>query len=161
MKLVVPNTNGYITSAYGATLAFAAYGSTAGTLRVDVTGSSAGSFSQSIAYTTTQTYYFLPFTSNGDTQFTIYLGGSSPGTAAAEIAPETVYVTDFSMYAGAVSNNLEGSLSLLNGVLTAPTINSTAVMNAYYLDVTNEFLTNPSATSYFCLLYTSPSPRDS
>ena len=111
LSLVVQNTSGYTTTAYGATLAFAAYGSTAGSLQVDVTGNSSGNFSQTVHYTTTQTYYFVPFTAGTfDTQFTLALGPDSG---------ETLFVTDFSMYAGAISNNLEGSLTLLNGNLNA------------------------------------------
>ena len=164
-------------------------------LRVDVTGNSSGNFSQTVYYSTTQTYYYVPFTAGTfDTQFTIYLGGNSPGTAGAQVSPETLFVTDFSMYAGAISNNLEGSLTLLNGNLNAPSIYSSNTISAPYIGATSALLTYAGAistfqgpvystagftgaTGYFqsmnaqvlavsgagtfCLLYTSPSPRDS
>ena len=150
LSLVVQNTSGYTTTTYGATLAFAAYGSTAGSLRVDVTGNSSGNFSQTVYYSTTQTYYYVPFTSGSfDTQFTIYLGGNSPGTAGAQVFPETLFVTDFSMYAGTISNNLEGTLTLLNGNLNAPSVYASNTISSPNIDATSALVTSAGAISTF------------
>ena len=150
LSLVVQNTSGYTTTTYGATLAFAAYGSTAGSLRVDVTGNSSGNFSQTVYYSTTQTYYYVPFTAGTfDTQFTIYLGGNSPGAAGAQVFPETLFVTDFSMYAGAISNNLEGTLTLLNGNLNAPSVYASNTISSPNIDATSALVTSAGAISTF------------
>ena len=142
LSLVVQNTSGYTTTAYGATLAFAAYGSTAGSLQVDITGnSSLANFSQTVHYTTTQTYYFVPFTAGAiDTSYTLALGPDSG---------ETLFVTDFSMYAGAISNNLEGTLTLLNGNLNAPSIYASNTISSPNIDATSALVTSAGAISTF------------
>ena len=150
LSLIVSNTAGYTTAAYGATLAFAAYGSSAGSLRVDVTGNSSGNFSQTVNYTTTQTYYYVYFTAGSfDTQFTIYLGGNSLGTAGAQVFPETLFVTDFSMYAGAISTNLEGTLNLLNGNLDALSIYASNTISSPNIGAINNLTTSNGAISTF------------
>ena len=150
LSLVVQNTSGYTTTTYGATLTFAAYGSTAGSLRVDVTGNSSGNFSQTVYYSTTQTYYYVPFTAGTfDTQFTIYLGGNSPGAGGAQVFPETLFVTDFSMYAGTISNNLEGTLTLLNGNLNAPSVYASNTISSPNIDATSALVTSAGAISTF------------
>ena len=128
----MPNTSGLASSAYGATLRFAAYGSSAGTLRVATTGSS-GSFSASVAYTTTLAYYTLPFTLTYDATVTIFLGGATPGAAVAQTI-STLKITDWSMYVGNIQTSLEGSLSLVNGTLSALTVASN-VASTSYMDV--------------------------
>jgi len=86
----------------------------------------------------------VPFTSGSfDTQFTIYLGGNSPGTAGAQVFPETLFVTDFSMYAATtISTNLEGTLSLLNGNLNALSIYGSNSISSPNIDATNFTTTN-------------------
>jgi hypothetical protein len=149
LRYVVQNPNGYSSPAFGATLLFAAYGSSSGTLRVATTGTSTASTSSGVAYTTNLAYYSYSFTLDMfDSTVTIALGGNTLGSAPAQI-PCTLYVTDFSITYADVINNVEGDLTLLNGTLTAPTIVSTAVLNASNLDVQTSLVTHTNTTSTF------------
>ena len=149
LRYVVQNPNGYSSPAFGATLLFAAYGSSSGTLRVATTGTSTASTSSGVAYTTNLAYYSYSFTLDMfDSTVTIALGGNTLGSAPAQ-SPCTLYVTDFSITYADVINNVEGDLTLLNGTLTAPTIVSTAVLNASNLDVQTSLVTHTNTTSTF------------
>ena len=150
LTYVVQNTTNFVTGPFGATLWFAAYGTVAGSLRVSIAGSgNGGENSNLINYGTTLQYFPIPFTAayNDDT-FTIRLGGSSPGVASAQPYPTTVYFTDWSMTSGTINNNLEGSLTLLNGGLKANAVTSTGTLSAYFIDVQNELLVESYASSF-------------
>jgi hypothetical protein len=140
LQYTVQNTGLISTGTLGATLYFAAYASSAGQLRVAIAGSSTGtSNSQLVSYTTSLVYYAVPFTAGfNDNSWTITLTGPS----------STIVVTDFSMTYNAVGTYLEGNLALQYGTLSAPSINSTTVINAFYIDITNELLTHTEANTY-------------
>ena len=77
---------------------------------------------------------------------TIFLGGATPGTAVAQ-TNYTLNVTDWSMYVGNIGTSLEGSLSLVNGTLSALTVASN-VASTSYQDVQKEFLTVSACSSF-------------
>ncbi|NDD65343.1 MAG: hypothetical protein EBZ36_15405, partial [Acidobacteria bacterium] len=150
MTYVVQNTAGLSSGLFGAILRFAARGTSAGSLRVAVTGNNLGTTnSDLIDYTTTLTYYTLIFTAGAfDTNFTITLGGSSPGSADAQPSA-VVYFTDWSMSVGTVENYLEGGLTLLNGSFQANNITCTTQISTDLLDVQTQLLVPAHSHSTF------------
>ena len=138
LTYVVPNTNSL---SGAATLYFAAYGASSGTVTVYLfrNGSNIPLAGEIISFENTPAYYYLLFTASSTiTNYTIYVtGGTNYGT--------DVYFSDWSMFVGTVGTSLEGSLTLLQGVLTAPTLTANQV-SATYCDVQTQLLSHGAAS---------------
>jgi hypothetical protein len=94
------------------------------------------------------TYYNFPFTLSAlDSTVTIALGGYTYGSASAQTSV-TLYVTDFFITYGTVSDRLVGNLELVNGTFTAPTVAGTTI-SATSLDVTSSLVTHSTTTTSF------------
>ena len=145
--LGVPNSSGLgSATAFAATLQFTLTGYAAGSLRVAITTSSA-STSQMIVFTAIQESYIVPFSlATTDTMINIFLGGTSPGAAAAQTAV-TLKAADWSIFLGSTATVFTGDLTV-SGTLTSATTVST-VVNGKIVEAENELVTMPTCISTF------------
>ena len=138
MTYNVPNTNAL--SGYAA-LNFAAYSnsSSLGSITISVYNGITFVGSQDFYYTDTAAYYYLLFNAVSTVaSYTIVLScGDGFST--------DVYISDWSISLGTVGTSLEGSLTLLQGVLTAPTV-APNQLSANYVDVQTQLLCVGPAT---------------